>query len=294
MGYSARYHAVSLAAVFLALAVGILIGAGFGNDIVNKETQNLEKSLKSDVVDARNRADALEAELNREREFGQRAYPALVGGLLTGQRVAIIELGSPAEAIRGDVETALEPTGASLGEVASVREPPDLSALAGEARGRSAGGLAHDGDQLERFAAHYGRALVEGGPLFESVRGTLLNGFSGRVGGIDSVVVVRQEPGDLSARESAATGRLETGLLAGMRATGVPVVGGEVSDTDPSSIGFFESADLSSVDSVDLTSGQVALAYALAGAQGSFGIKASADRLLPELLGPAAGAGQPP
>src|SRR5881396_2136416 len=108
MGYSARYHAVSLAAVFLALAVGILIGAGFGNDIVNKETQNLEKSLKSDVVDARNRADALEAELNREREFGQRAYPALVGGLLAGQRVAIVELGSPAEEIRGDVETALE------------------------------------------------------------------------------------------------------------------------------------------------------------------------------------------
>ena len=28
MGYSARYHAASLAAVFLALAVGILIGAG--------------------------------------------------------------------------------------------------------------------------------------------------------------------------------------------------------------------------------------------------------------------------
>ena len=293
MGYSARYHAVSLAAVFLALAVGILIGAGFGNDIVNKETQNLEKSLKSDVVDARDRADALQVELNREREFGQRAYPALVGGLLTGERVAIVELGSPPEEVRSDVETALEPTGASLGEVASVREPPDLNGLAGEARGRNVAGLAHDGDQLERFAAHSGGALVEGGPLFESVRGTLLSGFSGRVGGIDAVVVVRQEPSDLSSRESDATGRLQAGLLTGLRGTGVPVVGVELSDSDPSSIGFFESADLSSVDSVDLTSGRVALVYALAGAQGSFGIKTTADRLLPELLGPPAVAGQP-
>ena len=69
-------------------------------------------------------------------------------------------------------------------------------------------------------------------------------------------------------------------------------MGVELSDSDPSSIGFFESADLSSVDSVDLTSGRVALVYALAGAQGSFGIKTTADRLLPELLGPPAVAGQ--
>src|SRR5919106_1796215 len=32
-GYSARYHAASLAAVFLALAIGILIGVGFGEDV---------------------------------------------------------------------------------------------------------------------------------------------------------------------------------------------------------------------------------------------------------------------
>ena len=35
MGYSARYHVASLAAVFLALAIGILIGAEFGDDVVS-------------------------------------------------------------------------------------------------------------------------------------------------------------------------------------------------------------------------------------------------------------------
>ena len=34
MGYSARYHAASLAAVFLALAIGILIGVGLGDNVV--------------------------------------------------------------------------------------------------------------------------------------------------------------------------------------------------------------------------------------------------------------------
>ena len=42
MGYSARYHVASLAAVFLALAVGILIGVGFGSDVLKGLTDDLE------------------------------------------------------------------------------------------------------------------------------------------------------------------------------------------------------------------------------------------------------------
>ena len=56
-GYSARYHAASLAAVFLALAIGILIGVGFGDDVVSGTTEDLEESLQSDVQDARQRED---------------------------------------------------------------------------------------------------------------------------------------------------------------------------------------------------------------------------------------------
>lgn len=292
MGYSARYHAVSIAAVFLALAIGILIGAGFGNDVVKKETNNLEKSLKGDVVAARSRAEQLQADLNQEREFGEAAYPALVGGLLSHERVAVIGLGG--DQVSGDVEAALEPSGGRLAEVATVREPADLAGLASQVPSGRFPRLRRGGGELDRFAARAGRALVDGGPFFESMRTTLLSRFSGRAGGVNAIVVARQQPADLGPRERDTTQRLESGLIKGLRATGVPVVGVELSDTDPSSIGFFQSLDLSTVDSVNLTSGRVALAYALAGAQGNFGVKDTADRLLPELLGPVAGAGPGP
>jgi hypothetical protein len=42
------------------------------------------------------------------------------------------------------------------------------------------------------------------------------------------------------------------------------------------------------VDSIDLTSGRVALSYALDGVEGDYGIKPSADRLLPDLRRPPA------
>jgi len=66
-----------------------------------------------------------------------------------------------------------------------------------------------------------------------------------------------------------------------MTGTGLPIVGVESTTTEPSSIGFFQANELSSVDDVDTTAGQLALVYALGGSEGSFGVKGSADHLLP-------------
>lgn len=287
MGYSARYHAASLAAVLVALAIGILIGVGLG-DTVKGTTADLEASLKGNVESARNRADTLQGELNTERGFSDQIFPVLVGDLLRGDRIAVIALGDLPDNMKGDIESVVgtdSPTGAQLAEVAVVSEPPDLRGLvASAAKGspfRGSGGNS-DASALARRA---GRSLVVGGAAFNRFRDALLSSVSGHPGRIDGVIVVRQQPADLNAAQSAATDRLESGLLAGIKAAGpVPVVGVERSDSNGSQIAFFDSQGLpATVDSIDLTSGRVALAYALHGAQGDYGIKPTADRLLPAL-----------
>ncbi len=65
MGYSARYHATSLIAVFLAIAIGILIGAEFGGDALTSTRKNLEQSLTGNLQDAREHADELSGKLAR-------------------------------------------------------------------------------------------------------------------------------------------------------------------------------------------------------------------------------------
>ena len=71
-----------------------------------------------------------------------------------------------------------------------------------------------------------------------------------------------------------------------MAESGVTAVAVERSDASESSIPFFAPFGIATVDSVDLVSGKVALVFALLGAEGSFGIKDSANSLLPELLSP--------
>ena len=98
----------------------------------------------------------------------------------------------------------------------------------------------------------------------------------------------------MSARESADTDALENSLIGGLRSTGLDVVGVELSDDESSSVGYYADKGLASVDDIDKLAGKVALVAALDGAKGSFGVKDSADSLLPDLIqggGETSGAG---
>ncbi len=201
----------------------------------------------------------------------------------------MLALGGLPDGLSGQIEQALQPTGAHLVAVAVVREPPDLNSLAGELSDTRLSDLQVNGDSVEALGKGVGRQMVIGGTLLDSVRSQLLSRASGRFGGLDSVIVVRQQPSDLSPQDKTTVGRLESGLLDGIDAVGARAVGVEDSETDPSSISFFTSHNLSTVDDMDLAAGRVSMVFALGGAEGSFGVKDSADRLLPDLLTPVPG-----
>ncbi|HEX9966680.1 MAG TPA: copper transporter [Solirubrobacterales bacterium] len=293
MGYSARYHATSLIAVFLALATGIVIGAVLGGDTIDDTRRGLERSLTGNLEDARERSEELSGDLARANEFSDAVYPALVGGELRGMRIGVVALGGYPDDVAAGVEEALAPTGARLVGVGVVREPVDFRSLADDLSKTRFADLASDPESQSALGIGVGRQLVLGGALLERVRSHLFSRASGDFGRLGGVILVRDQPQDMGPLQRSATGRLESGLAEGIAATRVPAVGVETSGADPSSISFFQGADLSSVDDVDLTAGQVAAVFALLGAEGSFGVKGSADRLLPDLLAPRAGVGAP-
>jgi Copper transport outer membrane protein, MctB len=288
MGYSARYHAASLAAVFLALAVGILIGAGFGDELVEGGAEELEASLQSDLEDARAEIEDLQGELDEVNDYVEETYPALVSDTLVGRSLAVVALGGQPEELRDHIGNALEPTGAQVGQVAVVGEPPDRDALADAAGDGRFEDLDRDDEALSDFARRVGRDLVAGGALYERASDSMLSGFSGEPAPVDGVIVVRDRPDDLDEDEAAITERLESGLLEGMAEAGASVVGVQGTESD-SSVGFFESRGISTVDNVDMPAGRVSLVFVLRGAQGNYGVGDDADALMPDLLAPPAG-----
>lgn len=287
MGYSGRYHAASLAAVFIALAIGILIGVGLADDVVSSASQELEESLRSDLDDAEATAEDLDQQLARERDFGERIYPALVSGRLAGSSIAVVGFGELSDEIVADVEAAVDPAGASVEAVAVVAVPPDPGALAGAAGPRFAGSR-RGGEDLERLGRSAGGGLVGGSKLISDVRGTLFSRFSGSLADIDRVVFAGAVPEDLDSKQEADTTALLTGIAEGARGRAAGTVAVERTDTEPSSLQAFRDVGIATVDHIDLVAGSVALVFSLLGADGDYGIKSGADRFLPELISPAA------
>jgi hypothetical protein len=286
-----RYHALSLAAVLFALAVGVLIGVAIGDsNLVSSAKNGIVHNLESEVSGAQEHAATLQTQLGAEETFANDLYPLAVHGLLANRNIGLVFLGGSSNRINGLVRSAVTQAGGNLSTVVAVREPLDLTGLAQEASGTVYAGLGSDPELVHKFGGLAGRQLVSGGSqvsreLLSRVRGSLLSAFDGQLGKLEGLVVMRAEPAGMSTEQTQASVALASGLAAGASAVGVPVVGVELSNTEPSQVPWYKSIGISSVDDLDALAGQAALDYALAGAQGAYGTKSTSDSLLPAVSG---------
>jgi hypothetical protein len=284
-----RYHALSLAAVLIALAVGLLIGVAIGDQgLVSSAEHKLRNTLHAEVRAANRRADDLRGTLGKQladaQSFEQAAYPRLVGGQLRGGRVGLIFLGRPSDDIARQVRDALSPTGGQIVLRAVVREPLDLGGLAGAAATTRYAKLGNDASLVEPFGFRMGTQLVLGGKLIGQVRNALLRSFNGVLQPLSALVVVRLAP-DLSGDDAATRDAFERGLVHGVLASNVPATGIETTATDPSQVPWYRDHGLTSVDDVDRIAGHAALVFTLqGGVDGAFGVKSTAESILPDVV----------
>jgi hypothetical protein len=284
--FDVRYHALSLAAIFIALVVGLLLGVAIGDkELVSSARNDVRNSLRRDVAQADNERDDARRQVRDQQRYADAAYPILTANQLQGRKIGLVLLGVDKDA-PGLVDKALAPSGADLQVVAVVRNSVDVAELARRAGGTRYAGMADNPDLLGAFAKRIGIQIVSGGRLVENSRTALMSSLSGEFGGLDGVIVRRstdKPPPDREAADRLNT--LEDGIVRGLVATGVNVVGIEERNSDPSYVGWYRERDLSSVDNVDESAGRAALVFTLAGSDGAFGRRGSAQALLPPVVG---------
>lgn len=280
-----RYHALSLAAVLLALVIGLLLGVAIGDaGLVSSAEKNLRNSLQSRLNRSRAQVSQLQDQNSFRNSFESAIYPDLVARRLNGKRVGLLFLGQPSDSINGLVRSALAPTGAQLVLVAVIREPPDLNTLANNATPGRYSALAGDQTLLRPFGVRMGIQLTRGaGTLIQRERDTLLSTFNGTLEPLDAVIVMRNG-GTLSPNDAHTADMFEGGLVAGLTRNGrVPVAGVEATSTNPSHIDWYKQQNIASVDNVDDLAGRTALIFELGGAKGTYGVKPTAQALLPNI-----------
>lgn len=291
--FDLRYHVASLAAVFLALIIGILVGVGISSGGFLKESER--SLLNRQIADLQDRLDAATAragDLSRTQRAAQTfindTYPALMKDRLRGRRIALVFIGSVDLRLRALVERTLADAGSpGLVRLRALKVPIDTRTLDRVLATRPPLAAYLGDERLDELGRRLAREFVSGEEtvVWQTLAPLLVEerlGDSRR--SADGVVVVRTaEP------QRDGTARLLAGFYEGLASLGVPAVGVEISGAARSAVEAYAKADLSTVDDVDTPAGRLALALLLAGAPpGHHGLKPSAeDGLLPPVPSPA-------
>ncbi len=285
--FDLRYHVASLAAVFVALLLGIFVGVGLSGKgfVSDAERENLQAQIdalrgeRDSAVARAASADQSGVDLD---QFAKTTYPELVAGMLDGKTVGVVFVGSVDQGVANAVRRTVDDAGGRVALVRALRVPLDPeavdAALRADPETRELAGV----DNRERLGRELARELVGAGPrpVFDRLARVIVEEQSGAVGkGLDAVVVARP-----AAPQQGETQDLLTGLYSGLAAASVPTVGIEKSGARTSAIPVFQRRGMATVGGVDLAAGKVALAFLLAGARpGSYGVGSGAvDGILPD------------
>ncbi len=288
--FDLRYHVASLAAVFLALVIGILVGVGISDrGLVDSANRSLLKQrvaqLQADL-DAASKTSALSQREQRSAQiYMNESYPVLARNRLRDKRIAVVSIGSADGGVRSTIERTLTDSGATEARFRALKLPLDLKTIESKLRASQVGAAYAGRSKLQTLGQALGDELVSGGetPLWDALTDTLIEE---RLGGskepVDGVIVARTVP-----PQRGATSKFLLGLYQGLDSAAVPAVGVETTTSATSAVDAFRAGGLSSVDDVDKPAGKLGLVLLLAGAPaGQYGIKATADQSLPPFVPP--------
>jgi Copper transport outer membrane protein, MctB len=289
--FDLRYHVASLAAVFLALIIGILVGVGITRGgFVSSAERGVLNSKIAELRDQRDSAQKRVGQLQAVEQSGQdyvdATYPALMADRLKDENIVLVSVGKMDPTVRSSVIQALQDAAAPYPvRIRALKVPVDDAALDAALRGHPAFAQYRGTDRLPDLGKALADELVSGGkaPLWETLASELVEERVGTSGPVaDGVVVARS----VKAQKDGTAHFLQ-GFYSGLADAGPPAVGVEVSPaarrTADSAIPAFEHAALSTVDSVDTPAGRLALVLLLAGGQGGhYGVEPTAsDGILP-------------
>lgn len=266
-----RYHLISLISVFLALAIGILLGVAMADrGVISDRLEVQVTEIRDLAADQRTAIAERDKEIGRLRErtamdgeIAERMSRVMVSNALDGTNVALVAgPWTNDETVQG-VERILIEAGANISSNIPLEGPQGpLETTFGETTAEATA-------QVENIYAAQARDVLEA---------------TGDTGTTEVVVFVgggavpdEAPPGALRAVTASVRAMFEIWLDAGLE-----VVGAESSAAPRSDVELFQEVGIPSVDNADRPPGQTAIVVVIEeDLDGSYGTKRTASDLFP-------------
>lgn len=307
-----RYHLVSIVAVFLALAIGIVLGTTALREPVIDQLTSTTQELGHDNDQLRATVRTLEQQGKGNDEFVTSVTPQLVAGRLDGQRVVVVTAPGADESTRDALTETLREAGATVtgplairskyladrektvvDELATQLAPSTLTSDGGTAYQRAAAVLASAVVTDERSDA--GREDATGDAILSGFSTGEYVSVSGNPGARATLAVVIAPSTPITGPGATEDNRALVALSRAMDeyGEGAVLVGPASSGAEGGLIHALRSAEraaetVSTVDAGDTAAGRVvavlALQRELSQETGHYGTGTDADAFVPSPL----------
>lgn len=285
MGPGFKYHVVTVAAIFFALTVGLVIGSLYVSpqlaDRQRRAIDDLRITLDNDVREQR-------VVIQRYQDFVQQMMPSLIQRKLAGSGVALVQVGDSPELLPQIRDTLLAADATILSETTIERDaarPDELLRATLEPLRAADPTLPADRAGLARLIA----TLITGAhPLPDTVLEPLrraglirLDRNSDYTRPARTVILI----GGSREENTLRPENVDAPLITELQKLGATVLMCESSEAKFSDIPAYRALnlDVTTIDNADQEIGRCALVFALRGEKGAYGIKETADRVFPPI-----------
>jgi hypothetical protein len=297
---SFRYHIVTIVAVFLALAIGLLGGGAFVQPALQQELEDQTEGFRQDNAELRAQIDEVRDQLGAMDGFASAALPYLARDRLLGTTAVIVAHEDVEDAVVESAREALAVGGADV--IAALSASPTLVSVDPETQAQLAEIVGLIGSPPEELPAAAATALArrlrtapdDGAAPEDDVLNQLLSaGFLdtsaseatlGQIGQPGQIVVVLA--GGAAETPELAPDAFAVPLVEALAELDVPVAAGESASTPVPYVESVSGDGVVTVDDLDLGMGAAALVLGLdrllaTGQGGAYGLKDGADPLPP-------------
>lgn len=281
-----RYHVISLVAVFLALAIGILLGTTLvERGLINEQKKEI-KSLRKTFDEIKEKNSLLHSELETYKAFAEQSRPYLLTNRIPGKSFMILATEKPRNSELAKVIETVKNAGGSAPVSITIA---DSKVFNDPAVTDSLSKLFQLPPQPQPLKERVFAEIVNEGinysnpPVLQelerigviSQKGTLPGPVSGGI-----LIGGKKKP------ESEEFKTTDLPLIRAFTVTNYPLLGVGGSDTPDSVMIAYKQAGISTVDHVETVPGQVAMVMVLEGRVGNYGSGKEATRLIPAPAGP--------
>lgn len=286
-----RYHIASIVAVFLALGLGVLIGSTIVGDnlIVDQQKKMLDRLETQFYVLREKETELIEDNEYQKKiiadyeNYSQLLLPALVKERLSGYNAAIVVAGS--QDIPAGMLNALSVAGVNVVSKTVVLanlslDDSELCARLIDFYGLDAEA---DRDSLRNYIAVSAASIImnqgDAGTLAFLEENELVK-FNGDNTIMPNGLIVLGGSNNL---DTFFANSFDQALIDYVLNTGCKVFGVESSEVRYSYMETYQKKNISTIDDIDLSPGQISLVFAMEGEPGHYGIKSTAQKFMPSL-----------